>query len=439
MHDARRVRHDACSTWVDAPTAAHGGAEGGPMRECGRGRPGVCAGLVASLVLLVAGGARAAITTPTLVGSLGVQTTGTTLAVTNAGATIPVGSTVIVTVAMNPVAGTISCADSAGNTYSLDVNATNGSGTDGVRAALFSTRVTSAIPTGGTITVTHPSDDRRAMVVMQTAGLLSPNPLDQTANGTGSGTVVSSGNVTTTVADELLVGAVAAESKKDTLLIPGAGFTQLHSENSGTAGGQTNNVTTYAIYQIVTATGTYAGGGTLTQSRVWVAPFATYKASPVCGDGAIGVGEQCDDGNTANGDCCSSTCQFEAAGTICRAAIGPCDVAETCTGSSATCPADALAPTSTVCRGSAGVCDVAETCTGSSAVCPADAFAPSGTTCRASAGVCDVAETCTGASAACPADAFQPSSTTCRGSAGVCDVAETCTGSSAACPADGFA
>jgi cysteine-rich repeat protein len=31
----------------------------------------------------------------------------------------------------------------------------------------------------------------------------------------------------------------------------------------------------------------------------------------VCGDGMTGVGEQCDDGNTTNGDGCSSTCQIE--------------------------------------------------------------------------------------------------------------------------------
>jgi cysteine-rich repeat protein len=31
----------------------------------------------------------------------------------------------------------------------------------------------------------------------------------------------------------------------------------------------------------------------------------------VCGDGAVGAGEQCDDTNTMNGDGCSSTCQFE--------------------------------------------------------------------------------------------------------------------------------
>jgi cysteine-rich repeat protein len=33
--------------------------------------------------------------------------------------------------------------------------------------------------------------------------------------------------------------------------------------------------------------------------------------SVVCGDGVIGAGEQCDDGNTNNGDGCSSTCLLE--------------------------------------------------------------------------------------------------------------------------------
>ena len=33
--------------------------------------------------------------------------------------------------------------------------------------------------------------------------------------------------------------------------------------------------------------------------------------APVCGNGVQQAGEQCDDGNLANGDCCSSTCQLE--------------------------------------------------------------------------------------------------------------------------------
>lgn len=150
-----------------------------------------------------------------------------------------------------------------------------------------------------------------------------------------------------------------------------------------------------------------------------------------------------DDGNPCTADACdgSGVCQHTAgnAGAACRASVGVCDVAETCTGSSTTCPADGFAASGTQCRASIGTCDAAESCTGSSATCPADSFAGSGTQCRAAAGVCDVAESCTGNSATCPANGFVASGTQCRTSGGVCDVAENCTGSSATCPTDAFA
>src|SRR5262245_18165652 len=155
-----------------------------------------------------------------------------------------------------------------------------------------------------------------------------------------------------------------------------------------------------------------------------------------CGDGVIEPGEQCDDGNTDNGDCCSATCQFEPAGTTCRPAAGLCDLAEVCTGSSPTCPAQVLRAANTECRPAAGPCDVAEVCTGTSPACPDDAFKSSAVECRAAAGDCDQAEFCTGQSAACPGDAFKDASTVCRLAAGECDLAEHCTGTSATCPAD---
>src|SRR6185436_12740946 len=148
-----------------------------------------------------------------------------------------------------------------------------------------------------------------------------------------------------------------------------------------------------------------------------------------CGDGTVDTNfsaEQCDlaGANGAATSCCNSNCTFRTNGAVCRVSAGVCDVQETCTGLSGTCPADAFASTSTVCRGSAGVCDPAENCTGSSAACPADALSGTTTVCRPSAGVCDPAENCTGSSAACPADTLSSSSTVCRPSAGVCDVAE---------------
>src|SRR5206468_5095592 len=37
------------------------------------------------------------------------------------------------------------------------------------------------------------------------------------------------------------------------------------------------------------------------------------KKASICGNGFLDPGEQCDDGNTLAGDCCSPTCQFEPA------------------------------------------------------------------------------------------------------------------------------
>ena len=86
-----------------------------------------------------------------------------------------------------------------------------------------------------------------------------------------------------------------------------------------------------------------------------------------------------------------------------------------------------LRVSATTCRASAGVCDVAETCTGSTALpgrrLPADA-PPS---CRAAAGVCDVAENCDGAAGRLPGRRQEPAPC-CRRPAGVCDVAESCDG-----------
>ncbi len=125
-----------------------------------------------------------------------------------------------------------------------------------------------------------------------------------------------------------------------------------------------------------------------------------------------------------------------AAGTTCRAALGPCDEAELCTGTAVTCPADTFVAVGTTCRATAGACDVAEVCTGTTAACPADGFVATAVSCRSAAGPCDVEETCSGVDAACPADALRPSTYACRASGGACDAAETCSGTGVGCPVD---
>jgi C1A family cysteine protease len=149
----------------------------------------------------------------------------------------------------------------------------------------------------------------------------------------------------------------------------------------------------------------------------------------------------CDDDNTCTVDAWDGTgCTHTPApaGTLCRAAAGPCDTAESCSGTSGQCPVDAFKPAAALCRAAAGACDAAESCSGSSAACPADALEPAATVCRAAAGDCDEAESCSGTSATCPADAFKSDTSICRASVGDCDVAESCTGTAAVCPADTF-
>jgi hypothetical protein len=103
----------------------------------------------------------------------------------------------------------------------------------------------------------------------------------------------------------------------------------------------------------------------------------------VCGDGVVGEGELCDPAAPAGaGACCNAICNGVLFDTVvCRDAAGECDMAETCDGASAACPADVVAPADTVCRPATGTCDVAETCDGAAGVCPADAFTPDETAC----------------------------------------------------------
>jgi cysteine-rich repeat protein len=61
-------------------------------------------------------------------------------------------------------------------------------------------------------------------------------------------------------------------------------------------------------------------------SRTQTAP------APCCLDGIAVAPEQCDDGNTFTGDCCTPTCQLEPAGTPCGTGcdVRECDAAGMC-------------------------------------------------------------------------------------------------------------
>jgi hypothetical protein len=204
---------------------------------------------------------------------------------------------------------------------------------------------------------------------------------------------------------------------------------------------------------------------TVIHADVGRAQVFTFRAADANG-AACTSGLSCVSGFCADGVCCNSACgggsptdcqacsaalTGGAAGicaalsstaaemVTCRASAGDCDVAETCTAGSTTCPAmDARRGAGAVCRAPASLCDAEETCDGTSVACPANAPAADGTECRASAGSCDAAEACDGTSYACPADVRIPGGVVCRAPTGACDAQEACDGVTAGCPLDAF-
>lgn len=78
--------------------------------------------------------------------------------------------------------------------------------------------------------------------------------------------------------------------------------------------------------------------------------IAVSPRTPVCGDGFREGTETCDDGNLADGDCCSSTCVLAAGGSVCDDG-SVCTVNETCDAEGRCLPESTL------------VCDDGDLCT----------------------------------------------------------------------------
>ncbi|XXX72214.1 hypothetical protein WMF30_31660 [Sorangium sp. So ce134] len=146
----------------------------------------------------------------------------------------------------------------------------------------------------------------------------------------------------------------------------------------------------------------------------------------VCCDTACGggAGDDCQACAVAAGATADGTCGPVLAGTLCRSASGPCDVAEACDGAQVACPPDGFVPAGTECNASAGPCDPAEACSGGSAACPADARLPDGSACD-DGDRCTTADHCTGgACAGAPVVCGAPS---------VCHAAGSCDPTSGLC------
>jgi len=201
---------------------------------------------------------------------------------------VPAGASIIVIAVANTnkVGGapaSAACSDSAGNTYHTDISE---SGDGHALTTICSTHGLAAeLAQGSTITVTWTGGRRISGVRMHAFSVtgLASVPLDQTASSSGTSVSVSSGAVATTQADELLFGVITSEFSGEAT---GSGFTAGNGYTSpGGVGSTAPDL--LAEYSIVSATGSYAATGSLTEPPRWQALLATYKAAaPAPADGA---------------------------------------------------------------------------------------------------------------------------------------------------------
>jgi hypothetical protein len=182
--------------------------------------------------------------------------------------TYPVAQTAgnlnIVAVGWNDTTSTVSTIrDSRGNTYTLAVGPTSGTG---LRQSIYYAKNIAA----GSNTVTVTFNQAAAFVdlrVLEYSGLDTTSPLDKTAGAAGSGTSASSGAATTTSASELIFGA---------------GMTTSHFTGAGTGFISriiTNPDADIAEDETVNSTGSYSATAPTTSSN-WVMQMATFRAAP---------------------------------------------------------------------------------------------------------------------------------------------------------------
>jgi hypothetical protein len=228
--------------------------------------------LIVTAFFALATPSQAAITKVKDVGTNTATASGTTLAVTVPAAGVAQGNSIIVTFAMAEATGTVGCTDTAGNIYTADIDASNN---NNVRTVILAAHNVSALSSGNTITVTHPSICDRAMYVGEYSGLAVTGTLDRTASNFANATAMTSSSTTTTAqADELLIGAIGVASGTGDTFTPTSPWTAM--TRAGTA-----NITLNSMNQIVSSTAAYAATGTNSVRKKYAGCIATYQTGTV--------------------------------------------------------------------------------------------------------------------------------------------------------------
>ncbi len=163
--------------------------------------------------------------------------------------------------------GPSSITDSKGNTYVLAVGPTGSE-----QSIYYAKNIAAAAAGANTVTVTFSSSVSFLDIrVAEYSGIDTSSPLDGAVGASGTAVSISSGSLTTTNANDLLV---AGDYTSQTTTAAGSGYTQ-------------RLITHYSDIledEIVTTPGSYAGTATQNATGSWIMQMAAFKAATGGGD-----------------------------------------------------------------------------------------------------------------------------------------------------------
>ncbi|NOY71716.1 MAG: hypothetical protein GXP14_04970 [Gammaproteobacteria bacterium] len=210
-------------------------------------------------------------------GASASSTSFNTTSVLSVSSNVSAGNSLIITMVLDQGSGLgVTCSDSQGNSYTIDLDRND----TVMRSVTCSAHNVTALTTADTFTITHPWIWGRVISVHEFSGLSASTTLDGSSAAGGSVVSTNSGSTNTNLADELLFGSISVEGPIADGFTSGTGYTPLlpRTGNASAPSGYPLR-TLNTQYQIVSSTGTYSSTATLATPRWWISSITTYRAA----------------------------------------------------------------------------------------------------------------------------------------------------------------
>jgi Dictyostelium (slime mold) repeat len=398
----------------------------------------------ASLVKAIGARTRGASTTANSSTTVGVPSSG-----------VAAGNSIVVTVQVASLGGTVACSDPSNGAYATDV--VSPSGAAGI--AIASKHNVVALVSGDIITCTYPSfNGASSMGAYEFSGLETAGVLDQTAQASSASDGAASSGLTaaTSQPGELVFGLVWVPSSLQAFTPATSGSNPLENPYSPAWSSPFGAGTQKPMYRFVGSVRQYEANGTVTGAGGWIAQVATYRlAADLC------TGVSCDDGSPCTDDACdpatglcshtplpagtscgdlssgicdspdacdgAGLCQTNhvADGTQCSEVDSECDMPDSCL--AGVCHDNGVKAAGVACGDPTSTeCNAADSCNGSGWCVPN--LAADGTLCGDAGTQCINQDTC--AAGLCHDNGFVAAGMACGDpSSGQCDAADSCNGS----------